>query len=167
MLQQFCRNQLFWTADCFSTVFRYRSDKRKTYKSCAWYLSTFLQLAKKYDSCYFGPYNMFPQNIHFLDPCQNLDLNLTLPHRNIKTTSPTGAEVTYYFVYCYKCSSYHIIPNREHFQAEQPQWATWPVWPTWQHEQNDDMTNITNNNEHVQLDQKDLHIKNHYHDQHD
>ena len=26
---------------------------------------------------------MFPQNIHFLDPGQNLDLNLTLPHTHL------------------------------------------------------------------------------------
>ena len=27
---------------------------------------------------------MFPQNIHFLDPGQNLDLKLTLPHTHTK-----------------------------------------------------------------------------------
>ena len=65
LIKQFCRNQLLWTVDCFKTVFRYRSEKCKIYKSCACYLSTFLSknrsvaiLVLKYVSpkyTFFGP----------------------------------------------------------------------------------------------------------------
>ena len=63
MLQIFCKNQLFWTVDCFKSVFMYRSEKRKAYKSCAWYLSTFFYQSKNM-SVAILVLKIFPQKIY-------------------------------------------------------------------------------------------------------